>query len=130
MAHPIMFDEDDPYLARVRSIAFGFPDAAERVSHGRPMFHTRKAFGYYGGSIKVDGQYVQHEQSILFLPEPDEAPALAQDARIYRPAYLGAYGWLGLDLDDTTDWDEVGELLEGSFRLTAPAKLIAQLPQH
>ena len=43
------------------------------------------------------------------------------------PAYLGPYGWIGLDLDETTDWTEVAELLDASYRLTAPKKLIAEL---
>jgi hypothetical protein len=43
------------------------------------------------------------------------------------PAYLGLAGWLGLDLDERTDLGEVTELLEESFRLTAPARLVATL---
>src|SRR4051812_34572683 len=61
VAHPIMFDEADPVLARVRALALGFPDAAEKISHGHPAFFTTKIFAYYGGSVKVDGTYRQHE---------------------------------------------------------------------
>lgn len=39
------------------------------------------------------------------------------------PAYLGPYGWTGLDLDERTDWDELDELLRESYRFTAPARL-------
>jgi hypothetical protein len=46
------------------------------------------------------------------------------------PAYLGPAGWLGLDLDERTDLEEVGELLEDSFRLTAPARLVATLDRQ
>ncbi len=38
MPHPIMFRDDDPDLAEVRTIALGFPEAFEKVSHGRPAF--------------------------------------------------------------------------------------------
>ena len=31
MSHPIMFDDDDPVLARVRGVCLGFPEAQERV---------------------------------------------------------------------------------------------------
>ncbi|MFI5841833.1 hypothetical protein ACIA8K_19190 [Catenuloplanes sp. NPDC051500] len=61
MSHPIMFDDADPVLRRVREIALAFPDAAEKVSHGRPAFYTTKVFAYYGGSVKVDGVYRQHQ---------------------------------------------------------------------
>ena len=127
MAHPVMYDEDDPVLARLREIALSFPGAVEKATHGRPTFHTVKVFGYYGGRIKVDGTYVQHDQSLLFVPDPGEYEALAQDARVYRPAYVGPFGWLGLDLRIDMDWTEVAELLDASYRLTAPRRLTAEL---
>lgn len=122
-----MFDDDDPYLARVRAAAMAFPSAAEKVSHGRPAFHTKKLFAIYGGSLKVAGEWVQHRQSILICADPDEREALLGDARVYVPAYWGPSGWIGLDLDEDTDWSEVAELLDASYRLTAAKRLIAQL---
>lgn len=118
MAHPQMFDDDDPFLARVREFALALPDADEKVSHGRPAFFTKKVFAYYGGSVRVDGEWVQHPHALLILPEPDERPALEQDQRSFVPAYLGPSGWLGIDLDDATDWDEVAELLDASYGQT------------
>jgi predicted DNA-binding protein (MmcQ/YjbR family) len=118
MAHPKMFDDDDPVLARVRELALALPNAAEKVSHGRPAFFTKKVFAYYGGSVRVDGEWVQHPHALLILPEPDERPALEQDQRSFVPAYLGPSGWLGIDLDDATDWDEVAELLDASYGQT------------
>jgi predicted DNA-binding protein (MmcQ/YjbR family) len=118
MAHPKMFDDDDPVLARVRELALALPNAAEKISHGRPAFFTKKVFAYYGGSVRVDGEWVQHPHALLILPEPDERPALEQDQRSFVPAYLGPSGWLGIDLDDATDWDEVAELLDASYGQT------------
>jgi hypothetical protein len=37
------------------------------------------------------------------------------------------YGWVGLCLDDATDWDEVGELLDAGFRQVAPKRAVAEL---
>ena len=127
MPHQVMYDEDDPVLARLREIALSFLCAAEKVTHGLPAFYTVKVFGYYGGSIKIDGTYVRHDQSLLVIPDPGEYEALAQDPRVYRPAYLGPYGWLGLDLKVDMDWTEVAELLDGSYRITAPRRLTAEL---
>lgn len=124
-----MYD-DDPVLARVRQLALGLPGAAEKVSHGRPTFFTTKVFCYYGGSVKRPGGYAnfeQHPQAILFLPDDGERPALAEDPRCFLPAYLGPHGWLGLDIDDDTDWSEIEELLETSYRLTAGKRRIAEL---
>ncbi len=127
MAHPQMFDDDDPFLARVRELAGALPGSDEKVSHGRPAFFTKKVFAYYGGSLKADGDWVQHEHSIIVQPDPDDSAALVDDPRIYVPAYLGPSGWVGVDLDDDTDWDEMAELLDASFRLTAPRRNVAEL---
>ena len=68
MAHEEMFDRDDSVLALIRSIALSFPGAAEKISHGRPAFYTRKVFAYYGGSVRRgQGDWVQHPQSVMVL---------------------------------------------------------------
>ena len=127
MAHPLMFSPDDPLLARVRAIALTFPEAAEKVSHGRPAFFTQKVFCYYGGSQRIDGVWVSHDQAVMVLPDPGDAPALRQDPRFWIPAYLGPSGWLGIDLGDDTDWTEIAELLDASYRVTAPRRLVREL---
>lgn len=130
MAHPKMFDDDDPLLRRVRERAFTFPGVDEKISHGRPAFFTKKVFVYYGGSVRADGEWEPHDHSIVVLPDPDDRLALRADPRCYVPAYVGPSGWIGLDLDDGTDWDEVDELLDASYRLTAGKRLIAQLDER
>jgi hypothetical protein len=127
MTHPIMFDEADPFLARVRELALAFPDAAEKVSHGRPAFFTTKVFAYYGGSRKAEGGHERHNQSVLVLVDPVEREALLQEDRCYLPAYLGPYGWVGVDLTDGTDWEEIDELLEISYRRIAGPRRVAAL---
>ena len=130
MAHAKMFDDDDPCLVKVRELALGLPETDVKVSHGRPAFFTKKVFCYYGGSLKVDGEWTQHPQSIVILPDDDERHALLDDDRTYVPAYLGPSGWIGFDLDDDTDWTEVAELLDASSRITAPKKLVAELDSN
>lgn len=122
-----MFDDDDPYLAGVRDLAASLPGSEEKVSHGRPALYTSKVFAYYGGSLKVDGDWVQHPHSIVVRPDPDDRQALLDDERVFIPAYLGPSGWIGVDLDDHTDWTEIAELLDASYRLTAPKRLVAEL---
>ena len=127
-----MFGDDDPVLARVRDIALAFPDAYEKVSHGRPAFFVSKMFVMYGGSVKpaTKGDYLQYPQSIMVKVDESDRRALEQDLRFFYPAYLGPSGWLGLDLATRkVDWNEAGELIDASFRLVAPKKLIRQLDQ-
>ena len=128
-----MFRDDDPVLAKVRTIALGFPEAFEKVSHGRPAFFVSKMFVMYGGSVKPasKGDYIQYPQSIMVKVDESDRRALEQDTRIFSPAYLGPSGWLGLDLAarKKVDWREVGELVDASYRLVAPKKLIKQLDE-
>lgn len=127
MSHPIMFDDADPTLARVRELALGFPGAAEKVSHGRPVFYTRTIFAQYGGSVKVDGQYVQHGESLIVKPDAATRAALLERDDTYAPAYLASSGWVGVLIDEASDWDELAELVEESYRNTAGARLVAEL---
>ena len=60
--------------------------------------------------------------------DESERKALEQDNRFYYPAYMGPSGWLGLDFTAAgLDWHEVRELVDASYRLVAPKKLIKQL---
>lgn len=121
-----MFDDADPLLARVRALALALPEAAEKIAHGRPTFFTVKVFAYFGGSPRGEvGD--RHDSALLFRPDPVDEPALRQDRRFWEPAYLWPHGWLGLDLGARTDWDEVAELLDASYRATAPRRLVALL---
>jgi hypothetical protein len=127
VSHPIMFDDDDPLLARVRDLALAFPDAAEKISHGHPAFYTTKVFAYYGGSVKHDGEWIQHAQAVMVLTDPDEREAMLAEPRCFVPAYLGPSGWLGVDLAEDTDWSEIAELLDASYRRTAGVRRVARL---
>lgn len=125
MAHPPRFEEADPLLHRLRAIALALPGAQEKVSHGRPTFFTTRVFAIFGAVVKGDHRATTLRRSLVFLPEPGEPPALVDDPRFVIPAYEGAYGWLCLPLDrDDTDWTEVAELVESSFRLTASKRLV------
>ncbi|MCH1883849.1 MmcQ/YjbR family DNA-binding protein [Agrococcus sp. ARC_14] len=125
MAHPLMFDADDPLLARLRELALAFPGAAEKVSHGRPAFFTTKVFAYYGGTTKQEHNAGLHPPRLSVLLEPDERLALLDEGALV-PAYLGPSGWVAVDLQDP-DWVRVAELLDSSFRVTATKRLVAEL---
>ncbi|MGO1174239.1 MAG: MmcQ/YjbR family DNA-binding protein [Actinomycetaceae bacterium] len=129
MPHPRMFDDDDPVLARVRGIALALPDAAEKISHGRPTFFTTRTFATYGGSVKLGGgRHERHDRALLLKPSgEEELRGLLGDPRCFFPAYVGASGWFGIDLDDATDWAEIAELVEESYRVTAGARRVGRL---
>ena len=132
MAHPQMYDEGDPYLERLRAICLALPGAGEKVSHGRPSFFTQKVFAIYGGVVRGDHDPEPYRQAVIVLPEETDRPALLADGRFVVPGYHGPAGWLMLDLRnaagaDGVDWAEVAELVDASYRRTAPATLVREL---
>jgi predicted DNA-binding protein (MmcQ/YjbR family) len=133
MPHPIMFRDDDFGLSELRRIALDFPEATEKISHGRPVFSAPKMFAVYGGSSKrvTPGEMTPFPHAVLIKVDDTDAKALDQDARFFFPAYLGPYGWLGLDFTAANvDWAEVAELVDASYRLVAPKKLLKQLDEQ
>jgi predicted DNA-binding protein (MmcQ/YjbR family) len=133
MPHPIMFHDDDLGLAELRKIALGFPGAFEKISWGRPVFCAPKIFVMYGGNSKQvsSGEMTPFPYSMLIKVDESDRRALERDSRFFYPAYLGPYGWLGLDFTAATvDWDEVAELVDASFRMVAARKLIKQLDER
>jgi len=125
-----MFGEDDPGLAEVREIALSFPEAIEKISHGRPGFFAGKMFAMYGGSTKESGAMTAVPHCVMVKVDESDRPALQADTRFFFPAYIGASGWLGLDFTRAdVDWDEVRELVDASFRMIAPTRLVKTLDE-
>jgi len=129
MAHPVMFSDDDPGLSQLREICLALPGAEERISHGRPTFRAGKIFAAFGGSEKLrPGDHRQVPSALIFMPELVELPALDEDDRFFVPAYYGPYGGRAIDLaDPATDWAEIAELVDASYRQVAPKRLLAEL---
>lgn len=122
VAHETVIDSSDPLVERVRSICMVYPEAAELVAWGRPTFRAGKKI-FIMVSSSMDRPY-----SIVFKPDADERLALLQDPRFFVPPYWGPGGWLGVDIDPpSTDWTELGELIDTSYRLVALKRQLTAL---
>ena len=117
---PLRFSHSDPLLVRVRELALQLPGAQEKVSVGFPAFYTRMA-------VKDAAGVWQHPPSVSLLLPREERQAVLAMPDSFVPGYIGPRGWVGLRLTDDTDWVEVGELIEESFRTTASKKLVRML---
>lgn len=107
----------DPQQA-IRDIALGFPEAEEKEAGGHPTFRVRdKVFVGCGaddeGRTTITVKAVTGEQGTL----------LAKGEPFFLPKYLGSRGWVGVRLDDETDWRKVHELVIDSYREVAPGPL-------
>ncbi len=60
-------------------------------------------------------------------PGNQELMVRAAPKRFFVPPYVGPSGWVGVFLDGAAHWAELAELLEDSYRLTVPKRLLAQL---
>ena len=112
---------------RVRELALQLPGAQEKVSVGFPAFYTRKVFAWYGMAVKDAAGVWQHPPSVSLLLPREERQAVLAMPDSFVPGYIGPRGWVGLRLTDDTDWVEVGELIEESFRTTASKRLVRML---
>jgi predicted DNA-binding protein (MmcQ/YjbR family) len=125
-----MFRDDDFGLRELRRIALNFPEAFEKVSSGRPVLCAPKIFAMYGGNAKTGSEYTPYPHSMLVKVDESERRALERTSGSSTVAYMGPSGWLGLDLTAAkVDWDEVRELVDASYRIVAPKKLVKQLDE-
>jgi predicted DNA-binding protein (MmcQ/YjbR family) len=112
-------------LSRLRQICLGLPEAVEDPNGvGDPAFKVRDKI--FAMRHDVEGR------TSMWC----KAPSGAQQAlvgsnpeRFFVPPYVGHHGWVGIWLDSTVDWAELGELVEDSYRMTAPKRLIARIGQ-
>ena len=101
---------EDPYLAAELAAAMIEGFQGDNLSEKGSIAACAKHFAGYGAVLKGDHHSGRYDQALVFMPDADEAVALAQDTRFFTPAYWGPYGWIGLDLGGEVDWEEVAEL--------------------
>ena len=109
-------------LTRVTKIALALPEAVRLIHGSHAQFLVRKkTFAYFLNNHHGDGIVAI---ACKVLPGDNERLADTQPKKFYLPAYIASRGWVALRLDRSSiDWDEVKELLSGSYVLIAPKKL-------
>ena len=111
-------------LAQLRPLALALPEAEEAQSHGMASFGVTggKKFAYFSSDHHGDGRIAV----MVKTSGPDEQAMLIDrdEDRFFRPAYLGPAGWIAIRLDlGDTDWDDIGDWLQRSWRHVAPKRL-------
>jgi predicted DNA-binding protein (MmcQ/YjbR family) len=114
-------------LPRLRRLCLKLPDAHEVEAWGAPTFRVRnKLFAMYaspndhhgGGRPAVWCKAAPGNQALMIQAAP---------RRFFAPPYVGPSGWVGVWLDRRVRWSEVAGLIEDSYRLVAPRRLVARL---
>jgi hypothetical protein len=113
---------EDSRLAELSKIALVLPETTRKICGRHAQFLIRKkTFAYFLADHHSDGIVAV---TCKVLPGDSKALAEAQPRRFYLPAYIASKGWVALRLDvGKIDWDEVKELLLGSYVLIAPKRL-------
>ena len=112
-------------LVRLRAIAMALPGAAEKVSHGAPVFYIENGRTYVWFSHDHHGNGIT--AAIVKVSSLDEHQMLVEsDPELYyRPAYFRADGWIGIRVDVAgTDWDHIADRVAISWELVAPRRLL------
>lgn len=117
---------EDPRLTHLTEVALALPEATRQIYGSHAQFLVRKkTFAYFLDNHHGDGIVAV---TCKVLSGDNKALAEAQPHRFYLPAYIASKGWVALRLDvGKVDWDEVRELLLGSYVLIAPKRLAEQV---
>ena len=117
---------EDPRITRLSTLALALPEVTRQIYGSHAQFLVRKkTFAYFLDNHHGDGIVAV---TCKVLPGDNKALAEAQPDRFYLPAYLASRGWVALRLDiGKIDWDEVNDLLTGSYVLIAPRRLAEQV---
>lgn len=111
-------------LERLRQICLALPESHEKEAWGDPTWRVRNRIfvmqkGNVGGS-----------RSSVWLKAPDgtQGALVAGPDRFFVPPYVGHKGWVGVYMDGRrVDWEGVADLIEESYRLIAPKRLLEGL---
>jgi len=116
---------DNAALEQLRTICLALPEASEEGGVGNPTFKVR-------GKIFAMRHPHDGRMSVWLKAPPGAQGALTHTSPqvFFVPPYVGHHGWVGSWLDIALDWDHLAELIEESYRMTAPKRLVAHLDRH
>lgn len=107
-------------LKKVRSICLAFPESREVEAWEHPTFRAgKKMFAVFGGEVGSPtlGMKFGFERQDELLREP----------RFFPTPYSAHQGWVSLNLDEKTDWEEVRGLLREAYCQVALKRMLAAL---
>ena len=105
-------------LGRIRDLCLALPSSSEKISHGHPTFQAgKKSFAIYG----------IYSPSLAFKANVSQLSEAEEDDRFFPTPYMGHKGWLSIKIDENTDWDEIAQLIRGSYLQVASKKMREEL---
>ncbi len=108
---------------KLGKICMALPEVEMRPFGG----HTAPAWRVRDKIFCSSGQTARARMTVKGAPGAQQALVASDPDRFFVPPYSGHKGWIGIWLDGEVDWDEIAELVEESYRLIAPKRVVAQL---
>ena len=112
----------------MRNICLALREAQEKETSGDPTWRVRDHIfamqkgNFPGGRPSVWFKAHEGAQATLVSSAPD---------RFLVPPYVGHKGWVGVYMDGRrVDWEELADLIQASYRLIAPKRLVAVLDRN
>ena len=115
----------DRRLVRLTKICLALPEATCEYMGQHAGFRVRKkTFAWFLNDHHGDGIVAV---ACKVLPGDNQVLIKANPEKFCLPDYIGSRGWVSLRLDrGEIDWEEVTELVVGSYRMIAPKGLAAR----
>ena len=107
-------------LAELDTLCARLPETARASQFGNPVWKA-------GKKTFVSADYHTGRLALSFWVGTDAQTMLTQDPRYRIPAYTGHNGWINLDVEDQADWEEIEQLLLGSYRQFALKRMLKAL---
>jgi predicted DNA-binding protein (MmcQ/YjbR family) len=104
----------------VRAHCLALPETSEVEARGHPTSRAgKKMFAAFGEAFGVlaTGLKVGHERQEVLL----------EDGRFSPTPYAARQGWVSLRIGGTTDWEEVGRLIQEAYRQVVPKRMLKVL---
>ena len=114
-------------LETLRDICLNYPQTSEVIKWENPVFLVH-------GRIFVLVSVGDDDRMAIWLKAGkgvQEAFVGADSERYFRPPYFGPKGWLGAWVSASSQpiWPVIEDLIDESFRLVAPKRVVALLEQ-
>ena len=107
-------------VAALAKLCLALPETAATTQFGYPVWQVgRKTFA----NIRFEANRL----CISCWAGAAQQGLMGREPRFHIPAYLGAQGWLTVEVQDGVDWDEIRGLVLASYRHYATKRALKQL---
>ena len=117
---PLLAPRAQSILSRIRTLSASLPETTEGLQFGKPCFKA-------GKKTFLSVHRGRRRLCLQLWVGPELQATLTEDPRFTIPMYIGHRGWIDVDVEEHIDWEEVRELVLGSYRHFALKRMLKSL---